>query len=60
MDTIIENEKEKANIERDLQMNRLRVTRVLTKNEYNKLLKYEQANGGMSVEDIVKKFNLNY
>lgn len=39
-------------------IDRLRVTRELTKNQYNRLLQHEAAHGELSVEEIAKKFNL--
>jgi hypothetical protein len=58
LDNRSEEERRAAREVEHLVIDRLRVTRELTKNQYNRLIQYENIHGRLSVEEIAKRFNL--
>lgn len=58
MDNRSEKERIAAREAERLVIDRLRVTRELTKNQYNRLIQYEQTHGRLSVDEIAKMFRL--
>lgn len=58
MDDRSDFQRQQVENERHKRINRLAVTRELTKNQYNRLCQFEQKHGEQSPEQIAKMFNL--
>jgi len=58
MDTRSNEQRQRMQDEQTKYFNRLRVTRELTKNQYNRLKQYEAVHGEQTIEQIVKMFRL--
>ena len=58
MDTLSDEQRQRMQKATNEYFNRLRVTRELSKKQYNRLKRYESVNGVQTVDQIAKMFRL--